>query len=692
MAHNVGRNYTIALLYCYEYFKHGPGFNLSELLEEEGKEMKHWVEIFRSWVSHSQDEKFKAAHPNFKIEALIPSTGAIFALRGYPDADIKALADHLHERVVGDMIKWEISEEVKQYQILGQMIWASWDSRTTDYENAVHSAVNESKDTYIPGGPGRGDMPNPGFISTSYGDGVDQYMQAFWETGLFKQRAGNRHRIDGGSSTSGCFRPGTKVLTSSGPRNIEDLREGDKVLTKGGRNPQWGQCSDEQVVHSTTTTDNNRILLWGFNGQRPFFSANHVFHTTTGLRALDPYSAKLENPWLEVGRLQVGHSVIWTPDGTQYEPVSIESLNSTVADCPAIYGVHLREGLRSYHADGYLVHLNYPEITIKSISKLLQGFDASTREMMLRSLSELQPLFERFGAKTLMTAFNGQLQDKYTDRHTLQALQVTGVKSPLQSGVEHLRRGWSLTDDDPKELVTRNIDLPVIEVFEGVATIDGSYCERATVKKDLIIWSRELPGQGWEHGYIKLDSLCLAGRGGIYYSLKFDALVDTKARIIIASPKKLNVPAEIVMQNTISSASAQKILGRESAVPITLAREGTFAAAQVQASLEIPASPEGAHALVADDILTVEMTSIQAQKADSNSIQQQAISESAAAQPAVAQKWEEIDAYTISYDKAEWTKDDPVIKDPAKYLDIFTTIDEASRVSDPSWMTSLRYD
>lgn len=166
------------------------------------------------------------------------------------------------------------------------------------------------------------------------------------------------------SSAAGCFRPGTQVLILGGSANIEDLNDGDQALTRGGRDPEWGWCSDKKVFQSTTTSDDRQIRLFGFNDEQPFFSANQVFHTSTGLRALDPIAAMKDNPSLEVGILRVGHYAFRTADGVNYEHFCINGISSSEADCSSIYGVHLREGPRSYHANGYLVHLNYSEITM----------------------------------------------------------------------------------------------------------------------------------------------------------------------------------------------------------------------------------------------------------------------------------------------------------------------------------------
>ena len=98
--------------------------------------------------------------------------------------------------------------------------------------------------------------------------------------------------------------------------------------------------------------------------EEPFFTPGHVFHTTTGLRAVEPSIARQENSWLDVGILGQGHVLLkLARDGKSYEHIEIKSLRIVESRAKEVYGVHLREGRRSYHANGYLVAVNYPEVS-----------------------------------------------------------------------------------------------------------------------------------------------------------------------------------------------------------------------------------------------------------------------------------------------------------------------------------------
>ncbi|KAF2839226.1 hypothetical protein M501DRAFT_772501 [Patellaria atrata CBS 101060] len=130
-------------------------------------------------------------------------------------------------------------------------------------------------------------------------------------------------------SGNGCFAPGTMVWTDTGEIPIETLREHDRILTRA-ISGKYGLKSDEVVA---LPVEGGKVVLYGFNGQRPFFTRNHVFHTTTGLRAVDLIAVKMENLWLEVGKLRCGNTLLYTSDGRFCEHFTIWSLLNIVEEC-----------------------------------------------------------------------------------------------------------------------------------------------------------------------------------------------------------------------------------------------------------------------------------------------------------------------------------------------------------------------
>ena len=307
-----------------------------------------------------------------------------------------------------------------------------------------------------------------------------------------RRKDGSFHSDDQGSA--GCFRAGTLVLTKKGPRAIELLQENDRVLTRA--DPQeYGIRSDEEVF---LKVPGNEVTLHGFNGDECFFTASHVFHTTSGLRALNPEAARAENPWIQVGRLRAGHVLIRTTNGRTYTYVPISSIETERTTCNGVYGVHLREGLRSYHANGYLVHLNYPEITMKTLVKLLLTFGPEQRMQLLKSAKELQPLFARFGAGTLAEVLESELAG---DEERLAEMQE---QMPVPEKVLPLyfqNRSFSLSAHGTSD--GSDYSFPQVTVCDGIMYVDDESCYAAKITERGFMWSRQRElesGAIWEHG------------------------------------------------------------------------------------------------------------------------------------------------------------------------------------------------
>jgi hypothetical protein len=80
-------------------------------------------------------------------------------------------------------------------------------------------------------------------------------------------------------------------------------------------------------------------------------------------------------------------------------------------------GVHLREGNRSYHANGYVVHSNYPEITMDRIEKGLQGLPTKDQDTAYVALSVLQPYIHYQFFVSMLTYPHSHIQYDLSDHH-----------------------------------------------------------------------------------------------------------------------------------------------------------------------------------------------------------------------------------------------------------------------------------
>ncbi|RKL20259.1 hypothetical protein BFJ68_g2968 [Fusarium oxysporum] len=350
---------------------------------------------------------------------------------------------------------------------------------------------------------------------------IIHYLKNCASADFIVQRPGRlsqyKHQPPSNNGPGTCFVAGTRIITKSGNKPIEDLEENDWVLTNGA-NDEWGLVSDERVVIPVDSP-----IIYGFNDEAPFFTAGHVFHTTTGLRALDAELAMKENPWAEVGRLSAGHILYRLgKDGRTYDQVPILDINwRQMPEVTEVYGVHLREGRRSYHANDYLVMVNYPEITLKRICSTLATFSQEDQVRLLQSLKELNPLFERFGIATVSEMAQREV-DAAKNNLTARMYNVTENKL---AGLAHASVCFN-----PEEIPTVDYSqlpyaLPVVTLFGGVILVNGVVCEYGRVDNanSEVRWSRFVSQNMVEHGVLSIqDPRYHSGIGQICYSTDYD--------------------------------------------------------------------------------------------------------------------------------------------------------------------------
>lgn len=284
-------------------------------------------------------------------------------------------------------------------------------------------------------------------------------------------------------------------MTSQGSMPIEILREHDRVLTRADTN-EWGIVSSEVV---RTSVRGEQITLCPINDEPAFFTPSHPFVDEFGrVRAVDPTAAHQESPWLEVGALKVGHVLSHTNDGREYTEIPIRSLRLETVHGDFVYGVHLRKGLRSYHANGYLVHMNYPEITIKTIADSLRQIPPAEQLRMLDHLKELEPLLSRFGQGTIMNLLNAELGRSDSDLSAMRTKPSSGPKVPA---LYFQSRSFEITADSHNlKTLGDYYSLPRVDCIDGQVWLDGTACMCAQVLERGFVWSRPLDDDLWEHG------------------------------------------------------------------------------------------------------------------------------------------------------------------------------------------------
>lgn len=154
-----------------------------------------------------------------------------------------------------------------------------------------------------------------------------------------------------------------------------------------------GTLSDEKVYNRTSAAGelSPKLMLYGFNDEQPFVTAGHIFFTTAGPKAIDPSIAQAENPSVVVNQLGIG-DVLYRLDETRkaYTKVCITSFSVAPAPGEWVYGLHFRQGAHGgarYHANGYLVAANYPELTMKRFSDRLAALPRRQQKAVVESVS-----------------------------------------------------------------------------------------------------------------------------------------------------------------------------------------------------------------------------------------------------------------------------------------------------------------
>lgn len=559
-------NYRTNLVFAYEYLRRKAN---PEVITSIGKDSEI-ADVVAAWLGHTPASTEadtianvleKIITPSGSVDTsvlkdpkvfaeelfgIIQSVTAMFA----PDNHLDLAALDTYELVIRSALplnavlpRASFGSLEEAFKPLGLDLWQAWDEQINimkmicERQLLLKQTTNRTVDTY--------------------GGNIAYVMRHWKDTGLFKMTYNNSRATPGSESPiSGCFRAGTMVWARDDQKPIESFVENDQVLTRADTS-EYGICSDEKVIVPTS----GNIVLFGINELEPFVTANHVFYTTTGLRAIDPIAAQHENPWLQVGTLKMGHVLLRTSDGKSYERVPVGRITSASVPCESVHGLHLRSGLRSYHANGYLVHLNYPEITIASIGKLLRNIPTYQRSQLLQSIKELQPIFSKFGAGFVSDLLSKELKDS----QLLDSMRPKPRGTPLPETLKFQTRDYTLSESRTG-IADFGHRLPMLQLRDGVVFLDGSYCERAKVTDREIAWSRPI-GDVWEHCYCRFndEKQKFTGTGVCWYdSEEMPQAMTGKLRRLRVTSTTVNLITEPEMKWEARSVSTTKLMTMQS--------------------------------------------------------------------------------------------------------------------------------
>ena len=308
---------------------------------------------------------------------------------------------------------------------------------------------------------------------------------------------------------AGCFLGDTLVLLSNSKSvAIEMLKENDKVL---GRDGAVGIVSSERVMHAFE----NNTAIFGFNESDPFFTSGHPFWTQDGWRAVNPHIAKSKRHWLDVGQLTEGDYVrkVKSVENGQidYAWEKIESIH--FKDYPAgtkVFGVDTIDGPKTYHANGYLVYMNYREMTCKEDAEGAEGFALGEKRSLPRHMDELEPVLKKILGDDPVSAVKSITRDYLGNKMTKEKKPSKNKVAGKDFSLPHINlqyQGSKTTHGTysmPKKL----------SVVRGHVFLDEEHVPDAQISDDnKISWTRTVTDGKSEHGSVKIHGNLSQGHG-----------------------------------------------------------------------------------------------------------------------------------------------------------------------------------
>ncbi|KAI1828148.1 hypothetical protein F4861DRAFT_245595 [Xylaria intraflava] len=268
------------------------------------------------------------------------------------------------------------------------------------------------------------------------------------------------------------------------------------------------------------------------DGEKPFIPSSQVFHTSTGLRAVDPKEAQHINPYQRIGKLAVGH-VLFRLVGGEYQAVTIKSISQT-NETPIhhVYTIFLPGEHQTYHAHGYLVDMNTPSQAMMEIIDTLRKVPGSKRLGLLSHCQEMWPMFKKFESQSINQRLNWELFGTYKSPDGKKPISKGSISfaehvkvgrrfiKPVGVPIDRLARGFSLKSRHLNRLPT-GYRLPTLSMIDGYLLIDDQVQLRSTYDHHVrcFRWTRELRQHGlFEHGTFEIHSEAVSGVGVIYLS------------------------------------------------------------------------------------------------------------------------------------------------------------------------------
>lgn len=265
-----------------------------------------------------------------------------------------------------------------------------------------------------------------------------------------------------------------------------------------------GIVSDDILLR--VISDEN-VGIYGINEDKPFFTAAQVFWTNRGWKAISPDLAGKNNSKLLIRPLEAGDVVfvaISSKNGFSYQPKQIKTFTSTKLPTGALLrGIHIREGTKSFHANGYLVSNNEAEFTSVSLTRNLMSRTTVAKRTELFEEIE-KPLWTRILGPGVVTAVKHSYFSTEKSNPSRKSKRNTPEKDVLHS--RHVKK-LLMTCPGGDGLKS----LPEISLVRGEILRDHEPVDMGSIDGTNIFWRKNISNRDVEYGAARMDLSGLFG-------------------------------------------------------------------------------------------------------------------------------------------------------------------------------------
>lgn len=292
---------------------------------------------------------------------------------------------------------------------------------------------------------------------------------------------------------------------------IEQLTEHNHVV---GANFIPGLISNE-LVHRV---NGEGQFVVSMNETNAFFTMDQLFWTDRGWKAFDPEPVLENNTRIEVGVLDINDIVFHMEEDipTVIQRPIVAWNGYFDPNVKVVRSIHLREGARSFFANGYLVGTSNPEYTSKMIAQNFVGKLSETEREELWDELNGSYCWDRLLGPGVLPAIKRAIQYETSAQKQQQqdtTKKTEGIGDKYRDDLLHSRiiQKFYLREERSQ----RSSSLPVLSLFRGTLLRNHRRVKHFQIVKNKIFWRTTLDSGAEEYGAAIVDDTGFSGQGVI---------------------------------------------------------------------------------------------------------------------------------------------------------------------------------